>query len=89
MISVSEANIQYIVKTRIRTNMPGEDITVQDKTGNIVLSLVNQDPQYVYKLIGNNLILDIGTSAGQRILAIYDIPSQTKIFESDYYPGKK
>jgi len=90
--TTNEATISenYTVKHIARKDAPGEDIFVYDKAKKEVLSLVNEDPQYVYKLVGDNLILDLWTSASSRILAIYDIPSKTKIFESNYYPsGKK
>gem|GEM_PF-3900740 len=53
------SNEQYIVKTIGRGGNVGEDIYVQDKAGNAVLSLVNGDAQYVYKLLDHYLILDI------------------------------
>jgi len=81
------SNEQYIVKTIGRGGNVGEDIYVQDKAGNAVLSLVNGDAQYVYKLLDHYLILDIWTSAGSRTLAIYDLQTKMKIFETNYYGG--
>jgi len=40
-------------------------------------------------LTGHFLIIDIGTSAGQRTVDVYDIPSKQKIFTSTYYPSEK
>ncbi len=77
----------YRVETGMRVDTPGEDITVYDNKGNKVLSLINEDPQYVKKLVWDKLIVDIGTSAGSRTMDIYDLATTTKIFTTNYYGG--
>ena len=77
----------YSVKTRERWEFPWEDISVYDNDWTLVLSLEDKNqPQYFFALYGNYLVLDSGTSASQREMLVYDIPSGTKIFETDYYP---
>jgi len=87
-IDLGQTDTKYTIKTWARDAMPGEDIRVYDKTWKEVLSLLSEDPQYVYALVWDTLILDIWTSASQRIFAIYDISSQNKIFQSTYYPSE-
>ncbi len=77
----------YSIKTSIRDSIPWEDIYVYDENNNLVLLLDDKDqPQYLYVLYKNYLILDSGTSASQREILVYDIPSWKIIFKTDYYP---
>jgi len=77
----------YSVNTQERWEFPWEDIYVYDDNGNLVLSLEDKDqPQYLFALYENYLILDSGTSASQREMLVYDIKSGNKIFETDYFP---
>lgn len=77
----------YSVKVNERWEFPWEDISVYDNNWNLVLSLEDKNqPQYFFALYGNYLVLDSGTSASQREMLVYDIPSGIKIFETDYYP---
>jgi hypothetical protein len=49
---------------------------VYDDNGNLVLSLKDKNqPQYLFALYENYLILDSGTSASQRDILVYDILS--------------
>ena len=79
------SNDNYTVKTVIRSGNVGEDIYIYDKLGNPTRALLSGDAQYVNKLVGNYLVLDIWTDASQRTVAIYDLRHKTKIFESDYH----
>jgi hypothetical protein len=47
---------------------------VYDKDGNLVLSLDDKNqPQYLFTLYENYLVLDSGTSASQREILVYNI----------------
>lgn len=79
----------YTVKTQQRASTPGEDIFVYNQSWVEVFSLTSEDPQYFFQLVDTSLIVDLWTSASQRTVDIYDIPSKTKIFSSIYYPSDK
>lgn len=77
----------YSVQTSIRDSMPWEDIYVYDNNDNLALSLDDENqPQYLFALYENFLILDSGTSASQREMLVYDIPSGRVVYKTDYYP---
>ena len=77
----------YLVSTQPRSDTVWEDIFIYDDDWNMVLQLVDRnEPQYLFALYGNYVILDSWTSASQRKLLVYDIKTWLKIFESDYYP---
>ena len=77
----------YRVETKQRWELPWEDIYVYDDNGNLVLSLKDKNqPQYLFALYENYLILDSGTSASQRDILVYDILSWKVIYKTDYYP---
>jgi len=77
----------YSVVSQERWEFPWEDIYVYDNNGNLVLSLEDKDePQYLFTLYEKFLVLDSGTSASQREMLVYDIPSWKVIFKTDYYP---
>lgn len=77
----------YSVETKERWEFPWENIYLYDKNWNLVLSLEDKNqPQYLFALYENFVILDRGTGASQREMVVYDIKSGNKIFESDYYP---
>ena len=80
----------YSVKISPRDSMPWEDIYVYDEKNNLALSLNNKDqPQYFYILYGDFIVLDSGTSASQREMLVYNIPSKKLIYKTDYYPWEK
>ena len=77
----------YSVKTSMRNSMPWEDIFIYDENDKLVLSLNNENqPQYLYALYENYIILDSWTSASQREMIVYNIPSGKEIYRTDYYP---
>ena len=77
----------YSVDVKERWGFPWEDVYVYDEMGNLVLSLIDENqPQYLFALYENYIILDSWTSASQRDMLVYDIKSGKKIFETDYYP---
>lgn len=77
----------FSVQTSIRDSMPWEDIYVYDDNDNLVLSLDDENqPQYLFALYENFLVLDRGTSASQREFLVYDIPSGRVVYKIDYYP---
>jgi len=77
----------YSVKVQERWDMVGEDIFVYDDSGKLSLSLQDQNqPQYLFALYDNYIILDSGTSASNREMLVYNIPSGKVIFKTDYYP---
>ena len=77
----------YNVDTKERLEGVWEDIFVYDEDGNLVLSLDDKDqPQYLFILYENYLVLDSGTSATQREMLVYDIPSWRVIYRTGYYP---
>ena len=77
----------YSVDVQERLNAVGEDIFVYNDSGNLILSLQDQEqPQYLFALYDNYLILDSGTSASSREMLVYNIPSGKIIFKTDYYP---
>ena len=78
-------NETYTVKTVSRGGDVGEDIYIYDKSWNPTRALLSGDAQYVEKLVGNYLVLDIWTDASQRTVTIYDLRHKTKIFESNYH----
>ena len=53
------SNETYTVKTVSRSGAVGEDIYIYDKLGNPTRALLSGDAQYVEKLVGNYLVLDI------------------------------
>lgn len=80
----------YSIKISPRDSMPWEDIYVYDEKNNLALSLNNEDqPQYFYVLYGDFIVLDSGTSASQREMLVYNIPSKKLIYKTDYYPWEK
>ena len=80
----------YSVKTSMRNSMPWEDIYVYDENDKLVLSLNDENqPQYLYALYENFLILDSWTSASQRDMLVYDIPTGNKVFQTNYFPWEK
>ena len=80
-------NVSYSVETSPRGSMVWDDIYVYDSNGNLVLSLDDKSqPQYLFTLYENYLVLDSGTSASQREMLVYDVKSGKKVFEIDYYP---
>lgn len=77
----------YSVKTRERWEFPWEDIYVYDDNGDLVFSLEdNNQPQYLFALYENFIVLDSWTSASQRDMLVYDIKYGNKIFQTDYFP---
>lgn len=79
----------YRVDTQDRWDAVWEDIFVYDENDNLVLSLDDKDqPQYLFVLYEGYLVLDSGTSASQREILVYDIPSGEMIYKTDYYPGE-
>jgi len=77
----------YSIKTRERWEFPWEDIYVYDDNENLVLSLEDKNqPQYLFALYENYLVLDSGTSASQREMLVYYITSWKVIYKTDYYP---
>lgn len=83
------SNPTYTVKTNDRRDVPGQDIYVYDSSWSEVFSLLSQDPHYFFQLVDTSLVIDLWTSASQRTVDVYDIPSKTKIFTSLYYPSEK
>lgn len=78
---------EYQIKTEAKDDAPWENIYLYDETWNKIFSLINTNdpaPQYFKKIVGNNLIIDYGTSS-ERIFAVYDISTKQKIFESAYH----
>ena len=85
--NVENEVLSYSVKTSPRSSMPGEDIYIYDSSDNLVLSLNDENqPQYLFALYENFVILDSWTSASQRDMLVYDIKSGNKIFRTDYFP---
>ena len=77
----------YSVDVKERNNMVWEDVFVYDDDGDLVFSLDDQNqPQYLFALYENYIVLDSWTSASRREVLVYNIESKSKIFESDYYP---
>ena len=77
----------YKVDVKSRWDAVWEDIFVYDEDNNLVLSLEDKNqPQYLFVLYGRYLVLDSGTSASQRDMLVYDIPSGNVIYKTDYYP---
>ena len=75
------------MNTKERLESIWEDIFVYDKDGNLVLSLDDKNqPQYLFTLYENYLVLDSGTSASQREILVYNILSWKVIYRTDYYP---
>lgn len=67
-------NLSYNVETGERWEFPWEDIYVYDDNENLVLSLEDKSqPQYLFALYENYLLLDSGTSALHREMLVYDI----------------
>ena len=80
----------YSIKTSMRDSTPWEDIYIYDVNDNFVLSLNDENqPQYLYALYGNFIVLDSGTSASQREMLVYDITSGNIIFQTNYFPWNK
>ena len=80
----------YSVKTSMRNSMPWEDIYVYDENDKLVLSLNDENqPQYLYALYENFIVLDSWTSASQRDMLVYDIPTGNKVFQTNYFPWEK
>lgn len=79
----------YSVSTEERWEFPWENIYVYDENGNLVLSLEDEnEPQYFFALYERFLILDSGTSASQREMLVYEIPSWKVVYRTEYYPWK-
>lgn len=77
----------YSVNTQERWEYPWEDIYVYDENGNLVLSLEDKNqPQYLFALYENYIILDSGTSASSREMLVYDIPTGDLVYKTDYFP---
>lgn len=77
----------YSIYIKSRWEFMWEDVYVYDENGNLVLSLDDEKlPQSFFVLYGNYLVLDSGTSASQREMLVYDIPSWKIIYKTDYYP---
>lgn len=77
----------YKVNTKDRWDMVWEDIFVYDSNDNLVFSLDDKNqPQYLFTLYENYLILDSWTSATQREIVVYDIKTKSEIFRTNYYP---
>jgi len=77
----------YSIDVKERWEFPWEDIYVYDDNGKLVLSLEDKNqPQYLFALYENYLVLDSGTSASQREMLVYNIPSWKVIYKTDYYP---
>ena len=77
----------YKVVTHSRWDVVGEDIFIYDEDDNLVLSLDDENnPQYLFALYENYVVLDSGTSASKRDMLVYDVKLGNKIFETDYYP---
>ena len=77
----------YKVDTKNRLDALWEDVFIYNSDGDLVLSLVDKDqPQYLFALYDNYLLLDSWTSASQRDLIVYDIKLGNKIFVTTYYP---
>ena len=77
----------YSVDTKERWELPWEDVYVYDNNGKLVLNLEDKDqPQYLFALYKNYLVLDSWTSASQREMLVYDIPSWKVTYKTDYYP---
>ena len=77
----------YKVNTKDRWDMLWEDIFVYDSNNDLVFSLDDKNqPQYLFTLYKDYLILDSWTSASQREILVYDIKSKNRIFRTDYYP---
>ena len=77
----------YLVETAPRDSMPWEDVYVYDDKWNLVLSLDEENqPQYLFALYENYIILDSWTSASQREMLVHGIPSGKLIYRTDYYP---
>lgn len=77
----------YLVETAPRDSALWEDIYLYDDKWNLVLSLNDENqPQYLFVLYGNFVILDSWTSASQREMLVYDIPSGELIYRTEYYP---
>ena len=80
----------YSVWTSMRNSMPWEDIYIYDENNKLVLSLDDKNqPQYLYVLYENYIVLDSWTSASQRDILVYDIPTWNKIFQTNYFPWEK
>ena len=76
----------YSVDVKERWEFPWEDIYVYDNE-KLIFSLEDKNqPQYLFALYENYLVLDSGTSASSRKMLVYDVKSGNKIFETDYYP---
>ena len=76
----------YSVDVKERWEFPWEDVYVYDN-GKLIFSLEDKNqPQYLFALYENYLVLDSGTSASSREMLVYDVKSGNKIFETDYYP---
>ena len=77
----------YSIDVKERWEFPWEDIYVYDDNGKLVLSLEDKNqPQYLFALYENYLVLDSGTSVSQREMLVYNIPSWKVIYKTDYYP---
>ena len=77
----------YSVDVKERWEFPWEDVYIYDDKGNLVLLLNDEtQPQYLFALYENYVILDNGTSTSQREMLVYDIPSWKLIYQTDYYP---
>lgn len=77
----------YSVDVKERWGFPWEDVYVYDEMGNLVLSLIDENqPQYLFALYENYIILDSWTSASRREMLVYDIPLERLIYRTDYYP---
>ena len=77
----------YSVDVKERWKFPWEDVLIYDENDNLVLNLNDENqPQYLFALYEHYLVLDSGTSASQREMIVYDIPSGNVIYKTDYYP---
>ena len=77
----------YSVDVKERWEFPWEDVLIYDENDNLVLNLNDENqPQYLFALYECYLVLDSGTSASQREMIVYDIPSGNVIYKTDYYP---
>ena len=77
----------YSVRVEERDEYPWEDVYVYNEKWRLALSLEDKNqPQYLFALYGNYIVLDSGTSASMREFLVYDIPSWKLVYRTDYFP---